>query len=72
MSIFVVRAFIKMRSFLSDNKKLAEELKKLERKLTQRLDVHELAIVDVLRRIMCLLDPPEVPVPEKPPIGFQP
>lgn len=72
MSIFVVRAFIKMRSFLSDNKKLAEELIKLERKLTKRLDVHELAIVDVLRRIMRLLDPPEVPAPEKPPIGFRP
>ena len=72
MSVFVVRAFLRMRALLSENRVLAKELKKLEKKLTQRLDVHELAIVDVLRRIMRLLDPPEVPVPEKPPIGFQP
>ncbi|MFA5159926.1 MAG: ORF6N domain-containing protein [Candidatus Omnitrophota bacterium] len=71
MSVFVVRAFVRMRALLTDNRKLSEELKKLERKLTKRLDVHELAIVDVLRRVMRLLDPPEVPAPEKPPIGFQ-
>jgi hypothetical protein len=72
MSVFVVRAFLRMRALLSENRVLAKELKKLEKKLTKRLDVHELAIVDVLRRIMRLLDPPEVPVPEKPPIGFRP
>lgn len=72
MSVFVVRAFVRMRALLSDNRKLSEELKKLERKLTKRLDVHELAIVDVLRRVMRLLDPPEVPAPEKPRIGFRP
>ncbi len=72
MSVFVVRAFLRMRALLSENRELAKELKKLEKKLTKRLDVHELAIVDVLRRIMRLLDPPEVPVPEKTPIGFQP
>ncbi|HNX68319.1 MAG TPA: ORF6N domain-containing protein [Candidatus Omnitrophota bacterium] len=73
MSVFVVRAFIKMRSLLSDNKKLAEELRALEKKLTGRLNVHEIAIVDVLRKLMKLLEPPpEVPIPEKPPIGFQP
>lgn len=45
---------------------MAAELKKLEAKLTTRLDVHESAIVDVLRRIMQLLDPPPAPpVPEK-------
>ena len=71
MSVFVVRAFVRMRALLSNNRKLTEELKNLEEKLTRRLDVHELAIVDVLRRIMRLLDPPEVPVPPKPSIGFQ-
>lgn len=71
MSIFVIRAFIRMRALLTDNHKLAKELKKLEKKLIQRLDVHELAIVDVLRRVMRLLEPPpEEPEPEKPQIGF--
>ena len=49
MSVFVVRAFVKMRALLSNDKGLAEELKKLESKLTGRLDAHEIAIVDVLR-----------------------
>lgn len=66
MSVFVVRAFVRMRELLTGSKELAVELKKLEAKLTARLDVHETAIVDVLRRIMQLLDPtPLPPVPEK-------
>ncbi len=75
MSVFVVRAFVKMRAMLSSDKGLAEELKKLEKKLTGRLDVHETAIVDVLRRLIKLLEPPPEPADlEKPkgPIGFQP
>jgi hypothetical protein len=66
MSVFVVRAFVRMRELLSGSHELAAELKKLEAKLTSRLDLHEIAIVDVLRRIMQLLDPPPaLPVPEK-------
>ena len=66
MSVFVVRAFVRMRELLSGSRELAAELKKLEAKLTARLDVHETAIVDVLRRIMQLLDPPPAPpVPER-------
>jgi hypothetical protein len=66
MSVFVVRAFIQMRELLTSSKELAAELKKLEAKLTDRLDVHEVAITEVLQRIMQLLDPaPSPPVPEK-------
>jgi phage regulator Rha-like protein len=66
MSVFVVRAFVRMRELLTGSKELAAELKKLEAKLTSRLDVHESAIADVLRRIMRLLDPPPLPpVPQK-------
>ncbi len=74
MSVFVVRAFVRMRALLSSNKALAEELKRLEKKLTGRLDVHEIAIVDVLRRLIKLLEPPpDTPEPKpKGPIGFQP
>ena len=73
MSVYVVRAFVKMRSVLSEHKDLARELAEVERQLTERLDVHEAAIVEVLRRIMFLLDPP--PPPPDPPrrrIGFTP
>ena len=34
MSVFVVRAFVRMRAMLSSDKGLAEELKKLEKDLT--------------------------------------
>lgn len=73
MSVFVVRAFVKMRDMLAGNRQLAAQLAKLERKLTGRLDTHETAIVDVLQRIMRLLDPPPEPEPPEPPqkeIGF--
>jgi len=59
MSVFVVRAFIQMRDLLSSNsRELAGELRALEAKLTSRLDEHELMIIDVLRRVMDLIDPP--------------
>ena len=71
MSVFVVRAFIKMRAALTDTRELARKLAALEKELTSRLDTHESAIVDVLQRIMALLDPP--PPPPTPPareMGF--
>ncbi len=71
MSVFVVRAFVQMRDLLGGTKELARQLADLEKKLTARLDVHETVIVDVLRRVMEILDPP--PPPPDPPkrrIGF--
>jgi len=71
MSVFVVRAFVQMRDLLGGTKGLARQLADLEKKLTARLDVHESVIVDVLRRVMEILDPP--PLPPEPPkrrIGF--
>lgn len=71
MSIFVVRAFLKMRELLGGTTELARQLADLEQKLTARLDGHEIAIVEVLQRIMQILDPP--PSPPEPPrrqIGF--
>jgi hypothetical protein len=71
MSIFVVRAFIEMRELLGGTKELARQLADLEKKLTARLDGHEVTIIEVLRRVMDILDPP--PPPPEPPrrqIGF--
>jgi hypothetical protein len=71
MSVFVVRAFLKMRAALNDTRELAHKLAALESELKSRLDVHEAAIVDVLQRIMRLLDPPPLPPQPPPPeIGF--
>jgi len=70
MSVFVVRAFVKMRKLLGGTKELARQLKELESRLTARLDGHEAAIVEVLQRLMRLLDPPPEPVPPRRQIGF--
>ncbi len=71
MSVFVVRAFIRMRQLLVSQQDLARKLVDLEKKLTARLDIHETAITEVLRQIMLLLTPPS-PEPEPPrkKIGF--
>ena len=71
MSVFVVRAFIKMRAALSDNRELARKLAALEKELKDRLDVHEAAIVTILQRVMDIIDPPALPEPPKKEIGFQ-
>ena len=67
MSVFVVRAFVQMRDLLGGTKELAKQLADLEKKLTARLDGHEVAIIEVLRRVMDILDPPPAPPePERP------
>ncbi len=71
MSVFVVRAFVKMRSAFGDSRELARKLVLLEQELKIRLNIHEAAIVDVLQRIMKILDPPPPPPgPPIPEIGF--
>lgn len=71
MSVFVVRAFIRMRGALGDTRELARKLAALERELKGRLDVHESAIVGILQRMMDILDPPRLPRPRRREIGFR-
>jgi hypothetical protein len=70
MSIFVVRAFIKMRQTLAASAALSDVLDGLEKRLTGRLDVHEQAIVYVLGELKKLLQPPPLPDAKHRPIGF--
>ncbi len=71
MSLFVVRAFVKMRVAFKESSDLARKLSLLEGDLKIRLNIHEAAIVDVLQRIMRILDPPPgPPEPPRPEIGF--
>ena len=71
MSVFVVRAFVKMRAALSDSHKLARKLATLEKELKERLGVHEAAIVTILQRVMDIIDPPALPEPPpKKGVGF--
>ena len=72
-NVFVIRAFVKMREALRGTPELARKLAALEKKLTARLDMHEAAIVQVLREVMQILNPPSPPpAPPKPHIGFGP
>lgn len=70
MSVFVVRAFVKMRGLLTDSRELARKLDALEKEPKGRLDVHEAVIVTILQRVMDIIDPPALPEPSKKDIGF--
>jgi len=70
MSVFVVRAFVKMRAMLATQKDLARKLAALEKTLTERLDLHERVISDIIQQIMSLLNPPPAPKPPQKRIGF--
>jgi len=70
VNVYVIRAFVKMREALRGTPELARKLAALEKKLTARLDAHEPAIVQVLREVMQILNPPEAPEPPRRRIGF--
>ena len=71
MSVFVVRAFVKTRGVLSDSAALAKKLASLEAELKSRLAVHDVAMVELLQRLMDILDPPPQPDLPRREIGFQ-
>jgi hypothetical protein len=70
MSMFVVRAFIRMRQMLIEQRGLARKLAELEKELTSRLDIHETAINEMFTQIRRLLSLPSEPAPPKRRIGF--
>ena len=63
ISLYVVRAFVKLRELLASNKELAAKLNALEHKL----DSHDQAIAGLINAIRELMRPPET---KKRPIGF--
>jgi len=71
MSIFIVRAFIKMRQTFAASRTLSDKLNDLEKKITTRLDVHERVIAYVLGELKKLMEPPQLPEPKRHPIGFR-
>ena len=64
VSVFVVRAFIKLREMLATHKELAHRLAELER----RLESHDEAIHSLFSAIRQLMTPP---APKRRPIGFR-
>jgi hypothetical protein len=70
MSVFVVRAFVRMRQMLVEQRGLARKLAELEEELTARLDVHETAINEIFGQIKRLLSSPPEPETPRKRIGF--
>jgi ORF6N domain len=66
MSVFVVRAFVRLRSFLAAHKELAIRLAELEKKLSTH-DEQILSIIEAIKRLMS----PALKT-KKRPIGFRP
>jgi hypothetical protein len=70
MSVYVVRAFARMRALLGERQEWLSALRSLEKELRERVDSHEAAIVSILQRLMDIIDPPALPEPPKRKIGF--
>ena len=71
MSVFVVRAFVRLRTFLTAHKELAEKLAELERRLSSH-DEQIVAIIDAIKRLMAPPARPDTPAPsDKRRIGFR-
>ena len=71
MSVYVVRAFVKLREVLASTDELARKLDALERKLTSRQNLHEKAILQLFAQMRDLLRPsPPQPEPKRRRIGF--
>jgi hypothetical protein len=64
MSVFVVRAFVRLREMLATNRQLAPKIDELER----RLETHDTAIQEIIDAIKELMSPEETPRDK---IGFQ-
>jgi hypothetical protein len=64
VSVYVVRAFVKLREFLSTHRELASKLNELESKL-QDHDQQIIALIDAIRSLMS-----EPKAKAKPPIGY--
>lgn len=66
MSVYVVRAFVRMREELLSHAVILKRLAQHDKKLME----HDQVLQDVVEKLLPLLDPP--PVPPKPKIGFHP
>ena len=67
VSVYVVRAFVKLRELLSSNRELVRRFEQLEARLDKKLTEHDEAITAILAAIRELMRGPE---PQRRGIGF--
>ena len=67
MSVYVVRAFVRLREMLASNRELARQFAQLEDRLEKKLSDHDDAIAAILSAIRQLMNPSP---PKRRPIGF--
>ena len=65
MSVFIVRAFVRLREMALTNEKLSQKMDELEKRVSD----HDEILIDVIREIRKLIDAPK-PRDEKMTIGF--
>jgi phage regulator Rha-like protein len=68
VSVYVVRAFVKLRELLATHKELAKRLDELEARIEKKLAAHDQAIGGILDAIRELMKPAELPKKRR--IGF--
>lgn len=64
MSLYLVKAFVRMREAFAANVQVLQRLSEIDRTLLE----HDVVLRDVYQKLLPLLDPP--PKPQKPRIGF--
>jgi hypothetical protein len=64
MSVFIIRAFVRLREQITANANILERLAEIDKTLLQ----HDSALRDVYRKLLPLLQPPHVPPKRR--IGF--
>ncbi|MDO8545268.1 MAG: hypothetical protein Q7S40_32910 [Opitutaceae bacterium] len=68
MSIYLIRAFVKMRETLLANVTILKRLAEIDRRLVE----HDSVLREMIERLQPLLDAPAVDDETKPRIGFHP
>jgi hypothetical protein len=62
MSIYVVRAFVKLRELLASNKELAKRLDELETRIIRQFGTYDQVIAGILNTLRELMNPPQQPI----------
>ena len=68
MSLFIVRAFVRLRDELMTNAVVLKRLALIDKKLLE----HDLVLRDIVEKLLPLLNAPPDPEPPKRRIGFNP